>query len=78
MKQRGIGQKVAYVSAMFFYLCSIGCAIAAFYYNQQLGSDNPIVASLVASVIFCVSNGFVLHVIGKVDLPDLRIQADKS
>ncbi len=78
MKQRGIGQKIAFTSAIVFYLCGIGCVIAAFYYNRQLGSDNPIVASLIASVVFCVSSGFVLHVIGKVDLPDLKIQSHKS
>ncbi|HBH35211.1 MAG TPA: hemerythrin family protein [Gammaproteobacteria bacterium] len=78
MKQRGIGQKIAYISAIIFYVCGIGCVIAAFYYNRQLGSDNPIVASLMASVVFFIGSGIVLHVIGKVDLPDLKIQSDKS
>ena len=78
MKQRGIGQKIAFTSAIVFYLCGIVCVIAAFYYNRQLGTDSPIVASLIASVVFCISSGFVLHVIGKVDLPDLKIQSNKS
>ena len=78
MKKRGIGQKIAFTSAIVFYLFGIVCVIAAFYYNRQLGSDNPIVASLMASVIFCIGGGIVLHVIGKVDLPDLKIKSDKS
>jgi predicted tellurium resistance membrane protein TerC len=78
MKQRGIGQKIAFASAIIFYLCSIGCMIAAYYYTQQLGSDHPVVASLLASVVFCIGGGIVLHVIGKADLPDLKIQVDKS
>lgn len=78
MKRRGIGQKAASVTAIVFYLCAVGCIIAAFYYNHQLGSDNPVVASLMASVVFFVGAGIVLHVIGKVDLPDLKIQSDKS
>lgn len=78
MKKRGIGQKIAYISAIIFYLFGIGCAIAVFYFNRQLGSDNPIVASLMASVVFCIGGGIVLHVIGKVDLPDLKVQSDKS
>jgi len=77
MKQRGIGQKIAFASAVIFYLCGIACAIAAFYYNRQLGSDNPIVASLMASVVFCIGGGIVLHVIGRVDLPSLKIQSNK-
>ncbi len=78
MKKRGIGQKIAWISAIVFYFCGIVCVIAAFYYNRQLGSDNPIVASLMASVIFCIGGGIVLHVIGKVDLPDLKVQSGKS
>ena len=78
MKKRGIGQKIAWISAIVFYFCGIVCVIAAFYYNRQLGSDNPIVASLMASVIFCIGGGIVLHVIGKVDLSNLKIQSDKS
>lgn len=78
MKKRGIGQKIAYISAIVFYLCGIACVIAAWYYNQQLDSNHPVVASLMASVIFCIGGGIVLHVIGKVDLPNLRIQSDKS
>ena len=78
MKQSGIGQKIAFVSAIIFYLLGIGCVIAALYYDHQLGSNNPIVASLMASVVFFIGAGIVLHVIGKVDLPDLKIQSDKS
>ena len=78
MKQRGIGQKIAFASAIISYFCGIGCMIAAYYYTQQLGSENPIVASLLASVVFCIGCGIVLHVIGKADLPDLRIQTGKS
>lgn len=78
MKQRGIGQRAAFVTAIVFYLCAIGCVIAALYYNHQLGTNNPIVASLMASVVFFIGAGIVLHVIGRVDLPDLKIQSDKS
>ncbi|MEN8213834.1 MAG: hemerythrin family protein [Pseudomonadota bacterium] len=75
MEQRGIGQKIAFFMAVVFYICAVGCVIAALYYNHQLGTDNPIVASLMASVVFFIGGGIVLHVIGSVDLPDLKIDA---
>jgi len=64
-------QKVLRVIAVMSYIAAVGCGIAAFTLGES--TQNPLVASFMASVVFFVGVGIVLHVIGTVDLPDLRI-----
>lgn len=56
-------QKFAFFVAILCYLAAIGCAIGAFVYQSDLPND-PIRASLMASVVFFIGCGVVLHVIG--------------
>lgn len=70
-KRRPI-QKMLIVIAVISYLAAVGCAVAAVY--MGVGSDDPIVASLMASVVFFVGVGIVLQVIGSVSLPNLKIE----
>ena len=74
MKKPNMGQKISFFIAIVFYLAAVGCVAAIFYWTGELGSDNPIMASLGASVVFFLGAGIVLHVIGRADLPDLRIK----
>ena len=67
-------QKIAFVVAICCYLAAVGCIVATAYFASQLGSDAPIVAAFSASIVFFTGAGIVLHVIGKSDLPDLRIK----
>ena len=69
-----MGQKIAFVIAILCYIAAVACVAATLYYHGQLGSDDPIVASLGASVVFFTGVGIVLHVIGRADIPDLRIR----
>lgn len=76
-------QKVSFYIAIISYIAAIGCILASVYYSGELGSDHPVVASFGAAVVFFVGVGIVLHVIGRVDIPDLKIKsgsgnADKS
>ena len=68
-----MAQKISLAIAMLCYLAAIGCGGAAFHYHGELGSQHPIVASLGASVVFFIGVGIVLHVIGRADIPSLRI-----
>jgi len=69
-------QKVAFVIAIICYVAAAGCIAGVFYFGSTLGSEDPIVASLAATVVFCLGAGIVLHVIGRANLPDLRIGND--
>ena len=73
MKQRKTAQKIAFAAGMFSYLCALVTLVLAVYTGYTGGTDDPVFASLGASVVFFVGAGVVLHVIGVVDLPDLSI-----
>lgn len=68
--QRHIGQKIAFAFAICAYLAAIGCVFAIQIMEFEAGQD-PIKASLMASVVFFIGCGVVLHVIGKANLKGL-------
>ncbi|TVO75309.1 hemerythrin family protein [Sedimenticola selenatireducens] len=74
MKQTSTAQKVSFIIAIISYIAAISCIGATVYYSGELGSDHPVVASFGASVVFFVGVGVVLHVIGKVSLPNLSMK----
>ena len=76
MKQRSMIQKVLMAIAVISYIAAIGCGIAAGYLSD--GTANPVVASMMASVVFFVGVGIVLHVIGSTNLPSLKVGRGRS
>ena len=69
-----MAQKICLVIALLSYVAAVACIAAAIYWHGQLGGNSVIVASLGASVVFFVGVGIVLHVIGRANLPNLRIR----
>lgn len=78
MATRKIGQKTSLVIAYICYIGAVCSLIYAWYWNNNYGAESPIFASLLAIIIFLLSCGVVLHVIGKADLPDLSIKSLKK
>ncbi|MBL3526267.1 MAG: hemerythrin family protein [gamma proteobacterium endosymbiont of Lamellibrachia anaximandri] len=78
MKTRKPAQKVSLVVAYICYVVAVITLFAAGYRAYTVGTDNPIFASLAASVFFFVCCGIVLQVIGSVSLPDLKIDPKGS
>ncbi|MCW8946928.1 MAG: hemerythrin family protein [Sedimenticola sp.] len=74
MKQTSTAQKVSFIIAIISYFAAIGCLAATYIYSGSLGSDHPVVASFGAAVVFFIGVGIVLHVIGRVNLPDLSMK----
>jgi len=74
VKQTSKAQKVSFGIAIISYLAALGCIAATVYYSGELGGDHPITASFAAAVVFFVGAGIVLHVIGRVDIPDLSMK----
>ncbi len=70
-KRRRPLQKALFVVALISYLAALVCVVAAIYLNS--GTQEPWVASLMASVVFFTGVGVVLHVIARTDLPDLKL-----
>jgi quinol-cytochrome oxidoreductase complex cytochrome b subunit len=71
LSQRRPFQKILLVIAVISYLAAVACGVSAVY--MGVGSGNPIVASLMASVVFFIGVGIVLQVIGSGNLPNLKI-----
>ncbi len=69
-----MAQKISFVLAILCYIASTTSVAATFYYYGQLGGKSPIVASMGATAVFFLGAGIVLHVIGRSNLPDLRIR----
>jgi len=76
MKRRGTGQKAALFFAYLGYVAALATMLGVGYWAANESTSDPIFASLAASTVFFGGCGIVLHVIGSVDLPDLRIGRD--
>ena len=66
-------QKASLILAYASYLAALVMLLLAIYRGFTIGTDNPIFASFAASVVFFVGAGVVLHVMGAVNLPSLKI-----
>jgi len=75
MKPPKPAQKISRLVAWLCYGAAILTLLAAGYRAVTLGTDNPIFASLAATVIFLVGCGVVLQVMGTVNLPNLKIDS---
>lgn len=74
MKSRKPAQKVSFVSALICYAMAILTLLAAGYLAIFSGTESPVFASLLASTVFFIGSGIVLHVMGVANLPDLKIK----
>jgi hypothetical protein len=73
LKTRKPAQTISLVAAYLCYGAALLTLFAAGYRATTIGTDNPIFASLAASVVFFIGSGIVLHVMGAVSLPDFKI-----
>ena len=55
---------------------AIACAVLAAYLSD--GTANPVVASMMASVVFFAGVGIVLQVIGSTNLPSLKVERERT
>lgn len=75
MKRQTLAQKISVIIAFISYLAATACIIGLYFYYDGEGMNNPISASLMASTVFFIGTGIVLHVMGKCDLPVLRFDS---
>lgn len=71
-KRKGVMQRVSQVFAVLSFVLSIVAAVMLYLRVGEEGWNNPVSASLLASIIFFTSVGVVLTVIGRSDLPSLK------
>ena len=71
-RKRGPIQKLLLALAVINYLTAIACGVAAGYPDTSFSEE--VNASLMASVVFFIGVGIVLHVLANARLPDLRFK----
>ena len=77
MKKPNLGQRISFGVAIVSYITGAGCGLYALIQGQEaLGKS--VYASFLASVVFFVGVGVVLHVIGKTDLPSLKDETPRT
>ena len=76
MSKRSKVQKVMMGIATISYIAAIMCGIAAGYLSD--GAANPLVASMMASVVFFAGTGIVLQVISSTSLPKLNVERQRN
>jgi hypothetical protein len=73
MAEQNRAQRISVAFAYLFYLAALCCIGAVAWFAMEHGSGHPSVAAFAASVVFFIGAGVVLHVMGRADLPDLKL-----
>lgn len=65
-------QKITSGIGILSFISAAVCAILLYLRIGESGANNPVSASLLASIFFFIFVGFVLLVIGNTDLPSFK------
>jgi predicted tellurium resistance membrane protein TerC len=77
-QRKGFLQKLAIVSAVASFVLAFIAGVMLYLRLERVGSDNPVSASLMASMFFFVCVGVILVIIGNADLPSFKIDNPKK
>ncbi len=69
-------QKLSYITGIICFVLSIASGLFCFIHGQDVGWNDVMTASAMATTVFLMSTGLVLVVMGKSSLPKLHF--DKS
>lgn len=74
MKKKGFLQKTSLVTGILCEVISLLCLVMLIIKSQELGMEDIISASYLASTFFFFTCGIVLIMIGQANLPDLSFK----
>jgi tetrahydromethanopterin S-methyltransferase subunit D len=73
MKQsKGFLQTVSVWSGVASFVISAICGVLLYFKVKETGFENPVSASLLASVFFFIFMGILLSIIGRSNLPSFK------
>jgi uncharacterized membrane protein required for colicin V production len=73
MKRKGFLQSVSQIFGVVSFILALVCAGFLYVRMGEFGGNNPISASLMASIFFFICVGVILTVIGRSNLPSFKI-----
>jgi tetrahydromethanopterin S-methyltransferase subunit D len=76
--KKGFLQKLSLVSAVASFALAIISGVMLYLQSERVGSDNPVSASLMASMFFFVCVGIILFIIGNADIPSFKFDDSKD
>ena len=71
-KRKGFLQKFALVASVLSFALALISGIFLYLRLESVGSDNPVSASLMASIFFFICVGVILVILGKADIPSFK------
>ena len=71
-------QKIALIIGKLCFLIAVVSGVFLYLKVTELGADHPVSASFLASVIFFTLVGILLGIVGKADIPDLKIRPSEK
>ena len=77
-KSKGILQKFSVVSGAISFVLSAICGVFLYFKVKEVGYENTVSASLLASVFFFIFVGILLTIIGKSDLPSFKFDDNRE
>jgi len=72
-KRKSVFQKSSGIIGKICFLLAVLCGVALYFKYQELGMQNPISASFLASAFFFVFIGVVFTVIANADIPSFKV-----
>jgi len=73
-KRKGIMRKVSSASGVVSFILAVVCGVLLYIRMVEVGGNNPVSASLMASIFFFVCVGAILIFLGRCDnLPSFKI-----
>ena len=73
-KRKGPLQMTAQIIGVVSFLLALVCGGWLVLRLDEFGANNPISASLMASIFFFICVGVILTIIGRSNLPDFKIE----
>lgn len=71
-KRKGPLQKLSIVFSVISFALAVITGVVLYFKLESIGSDDPVSASLMASMFFFICVGVILTVIGRADIPSLK------
>lgn len=72
-KKKGVLQKVALAFGVLSFALAVVSGVWLYIRVESVGAENPISASLLASMFFFIFVGVILTIIGRADLPSFKL-----
>ena len=77
-RRKGLLQKISTLSAGASLVLALVTGVFLYLRLRDVGSDDPLSASLMAATFFFLCVGFVLGVMGRTDIPNFRFDESEE